>query len=167
MGLHQHNRLVITLRDLRETVLFGRLLGKEAIAGDVILLRGRLGAGKTTLTQAIAQGLGVPDEWYVTSPSFNLMNKYPGRVPLYHIDCYRLEDEYDVEGSGLLDYIEADGVAVIEWPERLGSLTPEERLDIDFQPSNDESRTLVLTPHGTIWCDRMTLFDRIVQREFK
>ncbi len=155
MSDKQTNCLVLTLRNLRQTAFLGRLLGEQACAGDVILLRGPLGAGKTTLAQFIATGLGVPDECYVTSPSFNLMNEYPGRLPLYHIDCYRLENEYDIEGSGLGDYIVADGLTVVEWPERLGSLTPKERLEIDFQSSGEEARTLILAPYGRTWHDRL------------
>ncbi|GBE12091.1 tRNA threonylcarbamoyladenosine biosynthesis protein TsaE [bacterium BMS3Bbin14] len=155
MSDRQTNRLVLRLRNLQQTAFLGRFLGEQAGAGDVILLRGPLGAGKTTLAQSIAAGLGVPDECYVTSPSFNLMNEYPGRLTLYHLDCYRLENEYDVEESGLMDYIVADGLTVVEWPERLGSLTPKERLEIDFQPSGEEERTLILTPYGRTWYDRL------------
>ncbi len=157
MSSRQTNRLVLSLRNLQQTAFLGRLLGEQAGAGDVILLRGSLGAGKTTLAQSIATGLGVPEECYVTSPSFNLMNEYPGRLPLYHLDCYRLENEYDVEESGLMDYIVADGLTVVEWPERLGSLTPKERLEIDFQSSGEEERTLILTPYGRTWHDRLRL----------
>lgn len=159
MSDRQTNRLVLSLHNLRQTAFLGRLLGEQARSGDVILLRGSLGAGKTTLTQSIATGLGVPDECYVTSPSFNLMNEYPGRLPLYHLDCYRLEGEYDIEESGLMDYIAADGLTVVEWPERLGALTPEERLEIDFQASGEEERTLILTPHGRTWHDRLRLIE--------
>ncbi len=159
MSDRQTNRLVMDLRNLQQTAFLGRLLGEQAGVGDVILLRGPLGAGKTTLAQSIATGLGVPDECYVTSPSFNLMNEYPGRLPLYHLDCYRLEDEYDVEESGLMDYIVADGLTVVEWPERLGGLTPKERLEISFQYSGEEERTLILTAYGRTWHDRLRLIE--------
>ena len=155
----QTNRLVLGLRNLQQTAALGRFLGEQAGAGDVILLRGPLGAGKTTLAQSIAVGLGVPDECYVTSPSFNLMNEYTGRLTLYHLDCYRLGNEYDVEDSGLMDYIVADGLTVVEWPERLGSLTPKERLEIDFQFPGEEERTLILTPYGRTWHDRLRLIE--------
>lgn len=135
---------------LAETREFGLALGKSAQRGDVVFLRGDLGAGKTTLTQFIAEGLEVTDN-YVTSPSFSLMNQYFGRLPLYHIDCYRLEDEDDVEGSGIIDYIVADGLTVIEWPDRLGSLTPEKRLDIVITSGLGEERTYNITAHGAGW----------------
>ena len=75
-------------------------------------------AGKTTLTQSIAQGLEVPEDQYVSSPSFALLHEYPGRIPLFHLDCYRLAGEEDVEGAGLADYIGGPGLTVIEWPDR-------------------------------------------------
>ena len=126
------SKLQFALTNLDHTRALGRILGRMAGQGDVILLSGTLGAGKTTLTQAIADGLEVPEECYVISPSFSLLLEYPGRIPLYHIDCYRLEDEDDVEGSGLMDYIVADGLTVIEWPDRLGSLKPEDNLAIEL-----------------------------------
>lgn len=146
--------LKVVLDSLDETALFGKLLGRIAIPGDVILLDGDLGAGKTTLTQSIAIGLEVPEESYVTSPSFSLMNQHFGRIPLYHIDCYRLEGEDDVEGSGLMDYIVADGLTVVEWPQRLGSLKPEERLDVYIR-SDDGGRILSLDARGKKWQDRI------------
>src|SRR5210317_1033098 len=81
------------LHSLADTRTLGMVLADISEPGDVILLSGDLGAGKTTLAQFIAEGLQVPAEYYVTSPSFALMHEYPGRIPLYHIDCYRLEGE--------------------------------------------------------------------------
>jgi len=151
--------LKITLNSLDDTAKFGKMLGKLSEPGDVILLDGDLGAGKTTMTQSIAIGLEVPEKSYVTSPSFSLMNQYFGRIPLYHIDCYRLEGEDDVEGSGLMDYIVADGLTVVEWPERLGSLKPEERLDVYIR-SDNERRILSLDARGKKWQDRMQVLSK-------
>ena len=134
---------------------FGRLLGRIARAGDVICLHGSLGAGKTFLTQAIAEGLNIAAEYYVTSPSFALMHEYPGRLVLYHIDCYRLQDEDDVEAAGLMDAIEGGGLAVIEWPERLGSLTPRKRLDIILKITGEENREMFISPQGEAWVERI------------
>ena len=142
------------LRSLSESRAFGRILGENSLTGDVILLIGTLGAGKTTLTRFIAEGLGIKDD-YITSPSFSLMNRYSGRIPLYHIDCYRLEGEDDVEDSGLIDYIVADGLAVIEWPDRLGSLVPEDRLEIELTSGEGEQRFVSVTAHGREWQERM------------
>ena len=149
--------LALSLRSLSDTEALGRILGRYAQAGDVILLSGDLGAGKTTLTQSIAAGLDVPPECYVISPSFSLLLEYPGRLPLYHLDCYRLSGEDDVEGSGLMDYIVADGVAVVEWPDRLGRLTPPAHLDIELRSAGAGARTVVLTAHGQPWRERMAV----------
>lgn len=143
------------LRSLEDTRRLGVLLGRTSRLGDVILLTGQLGAGKTTLAQFIAEGLEVPAEYYVTSPSFSLVHEYPGRIPLYHLDCYRLDNEDDVEESGLMDYIAADGLTVVEWPDRLGSLVPAERLDMEIRLAGDDVRVAVLTPHGESWRKRM------------
>jgi tRNA threonylcarbamoyladenosine biosynthesis protein TsaE len=147
--------LELILHNLRDTEALGRILGRCARGGDVILLTGTLGAGKTTLTQFIAAGLEVPRECYVISPSFSLMLEYPGRIPLYHIDCYRLAGEDDVEGSGLMDYIVADGLAVVEWPDRLGKLKPPEYLDIALSDAGDGARRVLVTSHGRQWLARL------------
>jgi tRNA threonylcarbamoyladenosine biosynthesis protein TsaE len=156
------------LQTLKDSEIFGRILGENSQQGDVILLSGTLGAGKTTLTQFIAKGLEVPDKSYVTSPSFSLMNQYFGRIPLYHMDCYRLEGEDDVEESGLIDYIVADGLTVIEWPDRLGSLMPPDRLDIDIRCVANEVRYVSLVPHGNRWQQMIEMLQNaglIVQEE--
>ncbi|MDU1028307.1 MAG: tRNA (adenosine(37)-N6)-threonylcarbamoyltransferase complex ATPase subunit type 1 TsaE [Clostridiales bacterium] len=95
--------------------------------GDVILLKGDLGAGKTTWTQGLAKGLGVIEE--VTSPTFVIISEYhSGRLPLYHIDAYRLEDPAEAENLGLPELFEGDGVTVVEWPERLEGYLPKDAL---------------------------------------
>ena len=146
---------ILSLPDLQSTEHLGQQLGKIANNGDVILLHGDLGVGKTTLTQAIATGLEVSPDQYVTSPSFALLHEYPGRIALYHMDCYRLTGEDDVEGAGLADYIGSSGLTVIEWPDRLGSLRPEQRLDIELQAIADMERSCVLRPYGASWITRI------------
>jgi len=129
----------------------GRHLGRLARPGDVILLAGDLGAGKTTLTRAIAAGLEVPPDLPVTSPTFALLHEYPGRLPLYHIDLYRLGSEEEIEDLGLADAIYGDGLAVIEWPDRLGALTPAEHLHLHLSLEDAERRTVRCTCHGDRW----------------
>ena len=146
----------ILLASLADTDAFGRHLGQLLAPGDVLLLFGDLGAGKTTLTQAIAHGLAVPDEYYVTSPSFALVHEYPGRLPLYHMDCYRLSGEDDIEGAGLLEYLEdTRGVCVVEWPERLGTFTPDDCLVINISTGPGEERCLAFTAKGADWQTRL------------
>jgi tRNA threonylcarbamoyladenosine biosynthesis protein TsaE len=142
---------LIELTSLEKTETFGRLLGQIVDPGDVITLQGPLGAGKTALTQAIARGLGVDPRIYVTSPTFSLLHEYLGRIPLYHMDLYRLAGEDDVESLGFTEYLSGNGVTVIEWPERLGGLVPVLRLEIELRISGKAGRTANLTGHGDDW----------------
>lgn len=146
----------LMLRDTAATARLGQRLGRIAEQGDVILLHGDLGVGKTTLTQSIAQGLEVPDDQYVSSPSFALLHEYPARIPLFHLDCYRLTGEEDIEDAGLADYIGGPGLTVIEWPDRLESLQPEERLDIFLEAVDATARRCTVSSHGKSWFPRMT-----------
>ena len=149
--------LTIDLPDLAATSRFGRRLGETAEPGDILTLEGPLGAGKTTLTQAIGQGLQVPENCYITSPTFSLLHEYPGRIPLYHLDLYRLGDEDEIEEMGFLDYIYGSGLTVIEWPGRLGSLMPDSRLHIELQPVAASSRQARLSAFGTMKLKRFSL----------
>ncbi|MBM9614019.1 tRNA (adenosine(37)-N6)-threonylcarbamoyltransferase complex ATPase subunit type 1 TsaE [Desulfobulbus rhabdoformis] len=134
---------------------FAEVLTRELKPGDVLLLYGPLGAGKTTLTQALARGLAVGDDQYVSSPSFALLHEYEGRLPIAHMDLYRLADEDDIEASGLAEYLEYDGVSIIEWPERLGDLTPQNRLELVLEPIDAELRHIHLAARGKEWGERM------------
>ena len=141
----------IELSSLQHTKILGDVLGRIVQPGDVITLTGSLGAGKTALTQAIGRGLGVDPRIYITSPTFSLLHEFKGRIPLYHMDLYRLGSESEIESLGLPEYFYGDGLTVIEWPERLGNLMPEERLHIDLVISGESSRTAKLTAHGEYW----------------
>lgn len=139
----------IALPDLAATAELGRRLGQLARSGDVILLHGGLGAGKTTLTQALAAGIGLPPEQHVSSPSFALLHEYSGgRLRLFHLDLWRLAGEDDVEAAGLLEYIGGPGLTVIEWPERLGSLRPAARLDVFLEAVSEQERVCSLEGWG-------------------
>jgi len=147
--------LVLICRTPEELPLLADALAAVLGPGDVLLLAGELGAGKTTLTQALALALDVGPEQYVASPSFALVHEYHGRVPIFHMDLYRLAGEEEVEAAGLLDFFDQHGVCVVEWPDRLGSLTPDERLEIDIVPEIEPARRLVLTPRGASWQQRI------------
>jgi len=134
----QSKRFSLSSRE--ETEKFGIALGAAAGPGDVICLDGDLGAGKTTLSQSIAKGVGVPADCYVTSPSFAIFHEYPGRIPMYHMDFYRLGDAAEVQDLGFEEYFYLSGVAVIEWARRAEDILPEERLHIILEVSGDESR---------------------------
>jgi tRNA threonylcarbamoyladenosine biosynthesis protein TsaE len=135
------SRLVIAA-DPDDTSRLGRALGAVARAGDLVCLWGELGAGKTHLAKAFAVGLGVSET--VTSPSFILMAEYPGRLPLFHIDPYRLASAEDALAGGLIDERQREGVTVVEWPERLGAALPAARLDVRIEGTGDEPRSITL-----------------------
>ena len=130
-----------------ETQKLGAFIAKEFLPGDVVLLKGDLGAGKTTLTGGVAKALDIKDD--VISPTFNIMKCYfKGKLPLYHIDAYRLENQ-NIE-LGLDEYIEGDGVCFIEWPQYIESLLPDETLSITLKNIGGDNRSITLegnTPH--------------------
>ena len=132
--------------DPAATTALGRALATGARPGDVICLWGDLGAGKTHLAKAFGAGLGVTET--ITSPSFILMAEYEGRLPLFHIDLYRLADATDALAGGLIDDRQSAGVTLIEWPDRLGEALPAQRLDVIIDGAGDEPRTITLRAHG-------------------
>lgn len=141
-------RLVVTSPDPDASSRLGRALGEVARPGDLICLWGDLGAGKTHIAKAVGAGLGVTDT--VVSPSFVLMAEYEGRLPLFHIDPYRLVSAEDALAGGLIDDRQATGVTLLEWPERLGDALPVDRLDVRIEGTGDEPRTIELIA----WTDR-------------
>ena len=128
------------------TTVLGRALASVAQPGDVICLWGDLGAGKTHLAKAFGAGLGVTDT--ITSPSFILMAEYEGRLPLFHIDLYRLADATDALAGGLIDDRQSAGVTLIEWPDRLGEALPAQRLDVIIEGAGEEPRTITVRANG-------------------
>jgi len=110
------------------TQAIGEAIARSVEEGDVICLHGDLGAGKTTLTQGLARGLGCDSR--VTSPTFTLVQEHPGRLRLYHLDCYRLDGPEDLEPLGADDWMGREGVCVIEWPERVSAAIPPDHLDV-------------------------------------
>ena len=128
-----------------ETRRLGEALGRAAKAGDVVLLSGELGAGKTVFVQGVARGLGF--EGPVSSKSFVLLGEYAGRITLFHADLYRLESPVEVEELAL-EEISSDGVLVVEWPERGDVVLPEERLTLLFEVSGPETRRITAEATG-------------------
>jgi tRNA threonylcarbamoyladenosine biosynthesis protein TsaE len=126
----------------------GEAIGRILEPGDVVALWGELGAGKTFLTGSIARGLGIPPSIPITSPTFTLINEYEGRHHLYHLDLYRLSDPSEMDTLPWREVLYGDGVAVIEWPERLGDLIPTERWDIVIEILGDEERRFTIRAHG-------------------
>jgi len=129
-----------------QTQELGMQIGRMALPGDVFLLSGELGAGKTCLTQGIAWGLGI--EEYAMSPSFVIMRELYGRLPLYHIDLYRLDRLEESMELGLDDYFYGRGICVVEWAEKAMSILPKEHLLIEISYISDTGRRFQLTPVG-------------------
>jgi len=124
-----------------QTFQLGYALGRILKAGDVVCLAGDLGAGKTLFTQGIAAGLGITDE--VTSPTFAIIQVYEGQVCLFHIDLYRLDHPDDLIDIGFEEYINMNGIAIIEWPDKFSEFLPEQRLWIDFKRGENDSERLI------------------------
>ncbi len=129
-----------------ETQRIGTSIGELALPGDIFLLVGGLGTGKTCLTQGIAWGLGIKE--YAASPSFVLVRELQGRLPLYHIDLYRLDRIDEIAELGLDDYLYGNGVCVVEWAEKALSLLPKEHLLIQISYLSDNERSFQLKPDG-------------------
>ncbi|MFA5374872.1 MAG: tRNA (adenosine(37)-N6)-threonylcarbamoyltransferase complex ATPase subunit type 1 TsaE [Dehalococcoidia bacterium] len=136
----------LTSHSPEETQRFGKELGHLARAGDVILLVGNLGAGKTCLTQGIAWGLDI--DGYARSPSFVVVNEYKGRLPMYHIDLYRLDNIAEIADLGLDDYLYGHGLCVVEWADKALDLMPPQNLLIKIDLLSENERRLELKSNG-------------------
>lgn len=149
-------KATMTSRD--QTIALGEKIGKLLQAGDVLVLDGDLGAGKTTFTKGIGKGLGITD--LIKSPTFTIIREYhDGRLPLYHMDAYRLENG-GAEDLGLEEYFDSDGVSVVEWAEFVEDELPDDFLAIHFKRTDTEgTRILEFDPHGRHFTD---LVDQVV-----
>ncbi len=138
----------IDLPTLAATEAFGRRLGAALFPGAVVALIGPLGAGKTHLVRAVAEGLGVPDPRVVSSPTFVLIQEYDGRMPIYHFDAYRLPGEAAFDDLGAHEYFAGGGVCLVEWADRVPGSMPREHLAIRFLVTGEDSRRLEITARG-------------------
>jgi tRNA threonylcarbamoyladenosine biosynthesis protein TsaE len=145
--LGNRNRL-IDLPSLPATESFGRHLGSLLFPNAVVALIGPLGAGKTHLSRAIAEGLDIANPAAVTSPTFTLIHEYPARLPIYHFDAYRLNSANEFLDLGVNEYYEAGGVCLIEWADRVETALPEERLTIRIEIVDENRRRLTLNASG-------------------
>ena len=132
----------VTVTDPAATRALAARLAAVARPGDLLCLVGDLGAGKTQFAKGFAVGLGITDN--VNSPTFVLMSEYGGRMPLFHLDLYRLDDAADALAGGLLDERQAEGVVLVEWAERLGPALPVARLDVLIEGTGDDPRHILL-----------------------
>ena len=145
----------MTSSSAERTRRIGTKIGESAQPGDVVLLVGELGVGKTCLTQGIAWGLGIDD--YAASPSFVLVREYQGRLPLYHIDFYRLDALEEMADLGLDDYLYGEGICVVEWADKGLALMPGEHLLIEMRYLASTRRSIALSAKGTRYKDMLSL----------
>jgi len=136
------------IRDLAETEAWGRRLGEHLEAGMVVALIGPLGAGKTHLVRAIAEGLGIANSRLITSPTFVLIQEYPARLPIFHFDAYRLSGSREFQELGVDEYYDAQGVCLIEWADRVIEALPAEFLQITIEPRDEQERVFDVATLG-------------------
>lgn len=138
----------ITTRSVDETKKLGEKIGACLKTEIVLALIGDLGSGKTSFVQGLAIGLEVPNDYYITSPSYTMINEYPGRQPLFHVDLYRLEDPVGFEDIGLYDIFCDNYVVAIEWADKIRQERLPNHMKITFKISGDQSREIYISAHG-------------------
>ena len=138
----------INSHSVNDTIKIGRRIASVLERSDIVCLFGSLGSGKTVLTKGIASGLGAEGN-KIVSPSFVLIRAYPeARIALYHFDLYRLKVPQDILGLGYEEYLYGEGVSIIEWADRLGSLLPEEYLKVKLEVRGENERSIEFLPRG-------------------
>jgi tRNA threonylcarbamoyladenosine biosynthesis protein TsaE len=147
-----------------QTEEVGRVLGTMLEAGDMVCLYGDLGAGKTHFSYGVAQGLLVQDR-YITSPTFTFVNEYQGRIPLYHIDLYRLKDPSELESIGFEEYIDSDGATVIEWADRAEEELPDEKLNVYISDVSENSREIGFFAEGERYVKLLAGFKKSIAED--
>lgn len=155
--------LTIISTSPEDTWRIGRTIGGILMPGDILCMYGELGSGKTNMAYGIAVGLGVQTA-YVTSPTFTLVNEYSGRVPLYHMDLYRLQDDSELEELGFKEYLESEGVALIEWAELAENELPQERLSIYLSTVDEQIREIGFLAEGERYEDLLRSFQQLFNK---
>lgn len=142
--------ITFTTNSAEETIELGKKIGSLLQKGDIIAMQGTLAAGKTTITKGIAEALGVKDT--ITSPTFCLISEYEGKMPLYHMDVYRLDGAEDFANLGTEDMLYGEGVSIIEWSEKIMEELPKKTIILKLTPHEDGTRTITIEnwPHGEI-----------------
>jgi tRNA threonylcarbamoyladenosine biosynthesis protein TsaE len=134
----------ITSGSVDETQKLGKIIGSAVSAGTVLALTGDLGSGKTSFVQGLAEGLEVPDDYYITSPSYTLINEYPGRFSLFHVDLYRITDPFDIEDIGLYEIFDDNAVVAVEWADRIEQKLLPDSITIHFEITGDNTRNIFI-----------------------
>ncbi len=144
----KEKKLTFKSSSVSETLRFGERLGSLLQPGYVVALIGELGAGKTTLVKGIVRGLGVEDKRSVKSPTFSLMHKYEGRIPIYHFDAYRLKGTLEMLDIGSDEIIYGNGVSIIEWADKVPGCLPEKYLKTTLTVVSENERKIELCSYG-------------------
>lgn len=140
----EKSSIQITTCSAEETFEFARKIGDKLKAGDILALSGELGSGKTCFTGGIARGLGVDENYQITSPTFTLINEYPARHRLFHFDVYRLNEYSELDDLGYDEFISGQGVVVIEWAEKIAEIIPETAVFINFEYVDENKRKITI-----------------------
>ena len=140
------NLLQFKTKNAEETEQLGLKIGKLLRGGELIAMTGDLGAGKTTLSKALARGLEIDD--YITSPTFTIVNEYSGRVKLFHFDVYRIADIEEMYDLGYEEYFYSDGVCIVEWSNLISEILPENRINLDITYLDENKREITISGTG-------------------
>jgi tRNA threonylcarbamoyladenosine biosynthesis protein TsaE len=133
-----------------ETRKLGEIIGRNLDQGDIVAMIGDLGAGKTCMTKGLAKSLGVSDQYEITSPTFTIINEYPGIMTFWHVDAYRLESSRDMIDAGFEDFFSSGGVVVIEWAEKILDILPPNTLFITFEYIDDTTRVVRISGRDSV-----------------
>lgn len=144
----QAGRVVFESRSPEETEAVGTTLGKLLAPGDVVTLSGELGGGKTCFVRGVVSVAAPESIDLVSSPTFAILNIYPGNPSIYHYDCYRLRGEDDASELGIDEQLHGEGICLIEWPERIAAILPENRLSFSFSYLAEQRREITVTASG-------------------
>ena len=155
----------ITTRSVKETRHLGKSLGAGIHQAIIIALTGELGSGKTAFVQGLARGLDVSDKYYITSPTFTLINEYPGRLRLFHVDLYRIEHISELEDLGLDEVLQQDAVIAIEWADKFSGDMFSNHLAFQFKLTGDESRQIDIFAYGHQAHDLLKALPKSIQKE--
>jgi tRNA threonylcarbamoyladenosine biosynthesis protein TsaE len=139
-----NSKYQITSESVDETQKLGKIIGSAVSAGTVLALTGDLGSGKTSFVQGLAEGLEVPDDYYITSPSYTIINEYPGRFFLFHVDLYRITDPVDIEDIGLYEIFDGNAVVAVEWADKIEQKLLPDSITIHFEITGDNTRNIFI-----------------------
>jgi tRNA threonylcarbamoyladenosine biosynthesis protein TsaE len=156
-------RTAVQTSEPKETEAVGEAIGAQLRLGDLVVLSGDLGTGKTTFTKGLARGLGVTDR--VTSPTFTIVQEYDGRVPVAHVDVYRLERIQELHDFGFEELLESR-VTVVEWGEAIALVLPLDRIDVRItmdEERGDDARVVEIVPTGSSWHGRFAALDEALR----